>query len=144
MTRPATIRDVLTLVAIERECFGTDAWSERLVREEVLSDRHVVRVAGDLDAYAAISLAGDVADLERIATRPAARGRGRARELLEDVLDDARDRGAERMLLEVAADNAVAVALYESCGFATIATRRAYYAGGVDALVMELAITEWR
>ncbi len=144
MTRPAGRPDVPTVVAIEQACFGSSAWSERLVTDEIASDRHVVLVADDLTAYGAVSLAGGTADLDRIAVVPSSRGRGIAHALLNDLVDRARDLGADRMLLEVAADNAAAIGLYEANGFDTISTRAAYYPGGVDALVMELEIQEWR
>lgn len=144
MTRPASDSDVAAIARIEQACFGPSAWSESLVADEVRSGRHVVLVADDLTGYGAISLAGDVADLDRIAVLPAARGLGVARELLTALVDSARDLDAERMLLEVAADNVAAIGLYASFGFDTISRRRGYYAGGVDALVMELAIAEWR
>jgi ribosomal-protein-alanine N-acetyltransferase len=146
MIRPATATagDVAAIVAIESACFGPSAWSEALVTDEVRSERHVVLVTDDLTAYGAVSLAADVADLDRIAVLPDARGRGVARAVLTTLVDRARDLGAERMLLEVAADNTAAIGLYEAHGFDTISTRAGYYAGGVDALVMELAIQEWR
>ena len=40
------------------------------------------------------------------------------------------------MLLEVAADNDAAQALYASAGFVEIARRPGYYPGGRDAVVM--------
>lgn len=132
------------IVEIERECFGSSAWTVGLVAAEVSSDRHIVLVSDDVTAYGAISVAGDVADLDRIAVVPAARGRGLARELLTDLVDRARDLGAGRMLLEVAADNVAAIGLYEAHGFDIISSRRGYYPGGVDALVMESTIEEWR
>lgn len=144
MNRLARTDDVLALVAIEDACFGPTAWSERLVSDEVASDRHVVLMADSLTAYGAISLAGDVADLDRIAVLPTSRGQGVATDLLTELVDRARDLGADRMLLEVAADNAAAIGLYEANGFDTISTRVGYYAGGVDAHVMELTIQEWR
>ncbi|KQX74851.1 GNAT family N-acetyltransferase [Aeromicrobium sp. Root472D3] len=146
MSRPATGDDVAAIAALELACFGASAWSATLVSDEVGSERHVVLVGpgDDVDAYGAISVAGDVADLDRIAVLPASRGRGLARGLLTDLVDRARDLGAGRMLLEVAADNRPAIGLYEAHGFDTISTRRGYYAGGVDALVMELDIQEWR
>jgi ribosomal-protein-alanine N-acetyltransferase len=144
MMRPAGPDDVEAIAEIEQACFGASAWSETLVRDEVTGARHHVLVDGDLRAYGAISLAGEVADLDRIAVVPDARGHGLARELLAELLDRARDLGAERMLLEVAADNTAAIGLYESCGFDTISTRKAYYPDGADALVMELTIEEWR
>jgi len=144
MIRPATSLDAEAIALIESECFGSGAWSETLVRAEVTGERHHVLVTDDLQAYGAISLSGDVADLDRVAVVPAARGQGLGRELLRTLVDRARDLGAERMLLEVAADNSAAIGLYESFGFTTINTRKAYYPDGADALVMELTIEEWR
>lgn len=144
MTRPATEADIAAVVRIEQSCFGVSGWSEGLVTDEVESDRHVVLVTDDLTGYGAISLAADMADLDRIAVLPDARGRGLARALLTALIDSARDLGADRMLLEVAADNAAAIGLYDSFGFDVIATRTGYYVGGIDALVMELGIAEWR
>jgi ribosomal-protein-alanine N-acetyltransferase len=144
MSRRADLDDVAALAAIEAECFDSSAWSEALVADEVRGERNVVLVSDDLTAYGAISVIGDVADLDRIAVLPGYRGQGLARGLLLELVDLARDLDAERMLLEVAADNVAAIGLYEAHGFDTIARRRRYYAGWIDALVMQLDIQEWR
>lgn len=144
MIRTAAADDVAAIATIEQACFGASAWSATLVADEVRSERHVVLVTDDLTAYGAVSIAGDVADLDRIAVLPPTRGRGLAQGLLTALIDRARDLGAERMLLEVAGDNTAAIGLYEAHGFDTISTRTGYYSGGVDALVMELTIKEWR
>ena len=45
------------------------------------------------------------------------------------------------VMLEVRADNAPALVLYEGAGYEVLATRRGYYApGAVDALVMRKAL----
>lgn len=144
MIRTATADDIAGIVAIEAACFGAGAWSVGLVTDEVASDRHLVLVTDDLQAYGAVSLAGEDSDLDRIAVQPAARGTGLARELLDALIDRARDLGAGRMVLEVAADNRAAIGLYESFGFDVINRRTAYYPGGMDALVMDITIEEWR
>lgn len=144
MIRPAEHSDVPAIVAIERACFGGTAWSEKLICDEIAGERHVVLLSDDGQAYGAISVVGEDADLDRIAVLPGSRGQGRARELLAAMIDRSRDLGAGRMLLEVAADNLAAIGLYESFGFDTISTRRGYYGGNVDALVMEIAVCEWR
>jgi ribosomal protein S18 acetylase RimI-like enzyme len=84
-----------------------------------------------------------VADLQRIAVRPAARRQGLGRELLEELFDRATGLGAIRMLLEVAASNEAAIGLYESFGFEPISRRHDYYADGADAVVMERSLGEW-
>lgn len=134
MIRPATEADVAVIVSIEAECFGATAWSELLVREQLVADHRIALIHDDV-AYGVVSVLGDVADLDRIAVVPSARRGGLARELLDTLIVRS---SAERMLLEVAADNEAAIGLYESFGFATISTRKGYYPGGIDALIMEL------
>jgi ribosomal-protein-alanine N-acetyltransferase len=72
----------------------------------------------------------------------AARRRGIARMLITAGLETARQAGARACFLEVAVDNAAAVALYEGLGFRRAGLRRGYYdrgaAGLADALVMRL------
>lgn len=139
MIRRATGADVARIVTIEAECFGADAWSEQLVREQLAADHRDVLIDDDI-AYGVVSVLGDVADLDRLAVLPFARRRGVAGGLIEQLIEATRDRGAERVLLEVAADNAAAIGLYESSGFETISARKGYYPGGVDALIMELTL----
>ncbi len=140
MIRGALEADVATIATIEVECFGAAGWSDDLVREQLAADHRIVLIHGDI-AYGVISVLGDVADLERIAVLPFARRRGVAGELLEQLVEVAEGHGAERVLLEVAADNEAAIGLYESYGFATISTRKAYYPRGVDGRVMERRAT---
>lgn len=136
MIRPALEADVSVIVSIEAACFGAAAWSEQLVREQLVADHRIALINDDV-AYAVVSVLGDVADLDRIAVVPSARRAGLARELLDALIAEA---NAERMLLEVAADNEAAIGLYESYGFATISSRKGYYPGGIDALIMEREI----
>ena len=58
------------------------------------------------------------------------------------MLAAARADGAERMLLEVSAANAAAVAFYDAQGFARIDVRRRYYRDGSDALVLARPLLE--
>lgn len=65
-------------------------------------------------------------ELLLIGVRPDARGRGIGRRLLERFFDLARANGAERVFLEMRANNP-AVSLYRACGFEPIGRRAAYY-----------------
>ena len=75
------------------------------------------------------------AELLTIAVEPDRQGQGIGRRLMDLFLQEARQRGAEDLFLEVAADNGRAKALYARAGFVETGRRRGYY-DGVDAVVM--------
>ena len=142
MIRAATADDVAAIAEIERVVFEDGAWSTTLVDVELIAPGRVVVVAEYEDAvigYASSAVIADVADLTRIAVRWADRREGVGTALLAALLVAAAERGAERMMLEVAETNEPALAFYAVSGFVEIARRRDYYGRGVDAVVMELA-----
>lgn len=137
--RVAAEADVDAIVAVETACLP-DAWGADSVRAELAEPTRVPLVAvvdGQPVGWAVALVADDVADLLRIAVLPASRRDGLARALVTEVEVRAVARGARRMLLEVADDNAGARAFYAAAGFAEIHRRRGYYPGGVDAVVLE-------
>ena len=145
MIRPAAATDVPSLLALEADLFGPDAWSEASLRDELDGPgrRAVVLVSGaEVVGYAVTMRAGDVVDLQRIAVRPDHQRQGLAARLLADALAAARADGADRMLLEVSAANAAAVAFYDAQGFTRIDVRRRYYRDDSDALVLARPLLE--
>lgn len=88
------------------------------------------------------AIAGEV-ELITIAVAPEARRQGAGRALLTDFEADARARDAETAFLEVAADNASALALYRQAGWQERGRRKGYYArpdGAIDALMFQKAL----
>jgi ribosomal-protein-alanine N-acetyltransferase len=67
-----------------------------------------------------------------------------ARRLLEHAAATAAARGATSLFLEVAADNAAALHLYQAAGFHAVGRRAGYYARNagpaVDALVLKRSL----
>lgn len=63
---------------------------------------------------------GDDAELKRLYTAPAARGRGLARRMLATVEESARAAGCARLILEMGDKQPEAIALYESAGYLKI------------------------
>jgi len=147
--RRATVDDLDALMDIETSTFTTDAWSRESMRAE-LADRHgyylVAFPPGQpdrVDAYAGLRAPqrAPQADIQTIAVTEGARRQGLGRVLMLRMIEEARDRGASELFLEVRADNPGAQALYESLGFEQIAVRPHYYQpDGVDAIIMRLNI----
>jgi len=152
LIRVATAGDVPAVAELERLLFGADAWNAAQVLDEVAGPhRHAwvaaargpsVGVGPEMNVRTLISgycltlTVGEVADLQRIAVHPEQQRTGLARRLLAAATTAAREDGAERMLLEVSAENATALAFYAATGFAEIDRRARYYKDGSDAVVM--------
>lgn len=84
--------------------------------------------AGAADGFALTRRTVDEAELLLIGVRPAARGKGIGRALIERTCREARTRGAIRLMLEVRATNP-ALDLYREAGFRQIGRRKDYYRG---------------
>jgi [ribosomal protein S18]-alanine N-acetyltransferase len=99
-----------------------------------------VFATGDARAFAMGRVVLDEAELLTIATHPDHRRRGLGRATLAAFESAARARGATTAHLEVAADNAPALGLYEAAGYRRTGLRRGYYRtpGGVpeDAILL--------
>ena len=146
--RRATPDDLDAIMLIEDAVFTPDAWSRDSMRNELgLRDGYylVAFPVGEpdrIDAYAGLFAPhrAPSADVQTIAVAEHARRGGLGRVLMTQLIAEARNRGAEEVFLEVRADNESAQNLYRSLGFEQLAVRKGYYKGGVDALVMRLAL----
>ena len=143
LVRPLRWWDVGAVLPLERELFGATAWSPEVFWAELAQERtrrYVVAEDGDgtLLGYAGLLHNGAEADVQTLAVAPAARRRGIGALLLRALLGEAARCGCTSVMLEVRADNAGAIALYERFGFERVSVRRGYYPGGVDAWVMRL------
>ena len=126
--RTAGLGDVDAIMAIERASFPTDAWSEAAMRETLASgDAYVAEDGQEVVGYAAVLApagSGD-ADVLTIAVSEGRRGRGTGAALLDRMIATAAERGAQRVFLEVRADNPVAEHLYATRGFRAVGRRPA-------------------
>lgn len=102
--------------------------------------------AGEPVGYALGRVAADEAELLSIALLPDRRRRGGGRLLLDALMERCTAAGAATLFLEVAIDNAAALALYRGVGFHEAGRRKGYYrkvgAAAVDAIVMKRALGE--
>lgn len=139
--RDLSWRDIEEVVAIETELFGAAGWSAATWWAE-LAERprreYLVAESDDgLAGYAGLDHGGPVADVMTLAVVPGRRRQGVGDRLLGELMRRAGARGAESVLLEVRADNAAALRLYERHGFERMSVRGRYYQpGDVDAYVL--------
>lgn len=141
--RPMTAGDLAAVMAIERELFPDDAWTERTMRDELgaVPDTRYYLVAQEdaVVGYAGLAVVGDQGDVMTIAVSADRQGRGLGRALLTELIGEATRRGALDLFLEVRHDNAPAKELYRKMGFVEIGVRRGYY-NGADAITMRRAL----
>lgn len=141
--------DILTIVA----CMVIDA--QVFPRPSVQFHRDLIRQgtrilvlrpskAEQPVGFCATHRVGDALHITALAVAPDYRRRGGGRALLEGALSLARRLRVSRVSLEVASDNAAAIALYESLGFAVLRPMPSYYGPGEDAVGMVLPLSRVR
>jgi ribosomal-protein-alanine N-acetyltransferase len=137
--------DLDEVQGLERELFGGDPWTawqfwSELARVPESRWYVVARRGGRIVGYAGGFVVVPEADVQTVAVAGDEQGRGTGRVLLGELVDRARACGATVLHLEVRADNAAAIGLYQAMGFAADGRRRDYYGRGHDALLMSLRL----
>jgi len=133
--------DLDQVMAIEQRIYPFP-WTRINFADSIASgyDMPVLEIAGPIAAYAVVMRGPDEVHLLNLSVDQPHQGRGLGRRLLEQLLDDAKMRGAWSMLLEVRPSNTSAIRLYRSMNFETIGVRRRYYPSWgrsrEDAIVM--------
>lgn len=97
-----------------------------------------------LTAFILCQIAVDTADILMVATHPEQRRKGLAHSLTQSLIKRLGERGIARLTLDVAANNAPAIALYKGLGFIIDGRRPKYYTQGqerIDALLMSRPVT---
>jgi ribosomal-protein-alanine N-acetyltransferase len=146
--RLATPADIPAILALEQLCPSAAHWTElqyrNLLRNEILeSISHrialVVEQASEepsatppqtqptLLAFLVAHRIEREWELENIAVAPAARRRGLATMLIQELFRRARENNSNSIFLEVRESNQLAQALYEKLGFAKSGLRNGYY-----------------
>ena len=103
----------------------------------------VLEIGGWIGAYGLMTVAAGEAHILNLCVRPGMQGMGLGRRMLEQLMDVARQHGAETIYLEVRPSNPVAIRLYQQAGFVEIGRRKDYYPapdGREDALVLSLSL----
>ncbi|HEY4399046.1 MAG TPA: ribosomal protein S18-alanine N-acetyltransferase [Lactobacillaceae bacterium] len=135
----ATTTDLPVILALATRAFGGESpWPLTSFAHALESPRgaiFVVRASDEMAGFVVVTQMFDELEIDLLAVAPDFQRRGVAQLLLAYVQKLPQ---VARLLLEVAADNPQAIALYEKFGFDTYAVRKNYYQKrGVDALMME-------
>lgn len=147
--RPPRRSDLDRLVEIENAAFAGDRLSRRALRHLMMSESAALLVAeaeGGIAGCAVVLFRKGTkrARLYSIAVDPARSGQGIGTRLLDAAEAEARSRGRAVMGLEVRADNAVAIGLYERAGYRLVQRKHGYYEDGEDGLKMHKKLSEGR
>ncbi len=114
------------LAALHARCFTTPRpWSAGEFADLLASNGIIL--AGDETGFILGRVAGPEAELLTIAVAPEARKSGIGRALVDGYHAQAQALSAEESFLEVAADNAPAIALYLASGYTQAGKRPRYY-----------------
>jgi ribosomal-protein-alanine N-acetyltransferase len=136
--RLAGAADAARLGAIHASAFPPgEAWGEDTMAR-LLALPGVHALLAEADGLLLLRQAADEAEVLTLAVRPAARRQGVAHALMETGAGLLAAAGARVLLLEVAEENAAALALYAGLGFVDAARRPDYYAPGRHARLLRL------
>jgi [ribosomal protein S18]-alanine N-acetyltransferase len=127
--RVAALDEIGALAQIHA-CAFAEPWNAQALAELLATPGTGALVANDEEASVGFVLVRTIAgeaEILTLAVRPASQRRGVGAELMRAAAAAAAAEGATTLWLEVAADNAAALALYRSAGFDAAGRRRGYY-----------------
>jgi ribosomal-protein-alanine N-acetyltransferase len=134
-----TCSHIPQLVELERTCFACP-WTAREFELCLGQDHfHALGIVqrNTIVAYLTFFILVDEIEIVNLAVREDRRRCGWGQRLLADLMQLVRDRGLERIVLEVRSSNQIAQRLYAKNGFGIVGVRKGYYPPhGEDALVM--------
>jgi len=138
--RPMLESDVDRVMQIEQSVYPYP-WTKGILRDclRVGYECWVATESNDIIGYGVLSVAAGESHILNLAVAAAHQSQGVGRHLLAHLMDLARIKQADMILLEVRPSNRAALQLYESTGFNEIGCRKAYYPapnGKEDALLL--------
>jgi ribosomal-protein-alanine N-acetyltransferase len=130
------------IARLHAACF-TDGWDAPSIARLLSGPGGFALIAAGAEGdvgFALLQCVVPEAELLSIGTVPAARRSGLGRALLQRAAGELAATGADTMFLDVAADNAPALGLYRALGFGDMSSRKRYYPGAIDAIVMRAGL----
>lgn len=136
--------NVIHICQLEQQLFPDDSWDISALQDLFAQDYNHFFVVKELEkiiGYCIVQVMFDTAEILRIGVGQGYQGKGFAKNLLNIVVIFLINLSVEKLLLEVRADNILAIALYKNFGFEQISIRKNYYRlqNGltIDALILQ-------
>lgn len=121
--------DLDQVMEIENACFSVP-WTETGFFTYLLRDDTLFLVAEDgedIYGYCGIVMVMDEGDITNVAVASSMRNQGIGKMLLNKLFEATKNRGVNKIFLEVRESNAGAIHLYEKMGFVVTGCRKNYY-----------------
>jgi len=135
------MKDLDEVMEVERQCFTTP-WSRYSfvceLKDNQLSHYIVAKHSDRVIGYAGMWIILDEAHVTNVGVLPEYRGEGVGEFLMRSLIAAAKERGANKMTLEVRKSNYVAQNLYTKLGFEPVGIRRGYYQDDKEDAVLML------
>ena len=134
--------DLPALIEIERAAPAAAHWREHGYQNLLASDAlslHKTFVAendGSLVGFLVAKVVAGEWDIENIVVRAASQRQGIGEQLLSQTVEEAKQSGAQQIVLEVRSQNTAARNLYVKCGFSVVGSRPGYYRDPTDDAVL--------
>ena len=132
-------KDNIRICELEKECFS-DPWSYNMIADTFSSPNflgYVIEENEVVQGYIGSTFLFEDAEILLVAVSKEFRKRGFGELLVRTDLDHLKEKGVEKVFLEVRKSNIPAFSCYQKCGFVPIGIRKGYYGNGEDAIVME-------
>ncbi|MGN1234988.1 MAG: ribosomal protein S18-alanine N-acetyltransferase [Christensenellaceae bacterium] len=132
-------KDLMRISLMEKELFAKTAWTFQMLADSFHSEKFYgvcTEEDGNIVAYGSLTLGVDDAEINNIGVSEGYRGEGRGKTILGLLVKKAKEKGMERIFLEVRVSNRPAMLLYLNHGFKGVYVRPRYYPDGEDAVVM--------
>jgi len=135
--RPAALKDVPSILAIEQQAPGAAHWTVEQYKKLVGSGVVLVaEEAGKLCGFVCAKAVAGEWEIENVVVGAEFLRRGIANELVSELIQRAAGEAASAILLEVRESNLPARRLYEKHGFREVGRRSVYYRDPMEDAIL--------
>jgi ribosomal-protein-alanine N-acetyltransferase len=141
-----TLADIKWVMKVEREVYQFP-WTDKIFNDCIRVGYYcwLALQQQNIVGHAVISVTAGESHMLNLSIAREHQRKGYGRQFIEFLIDEARERNAQTMLLEVRPSNVAAISCYNSAGFNEIGCRKDYYPaseGREDALLFARQISQ--